>query len=61
MTELASFLQTAIARDPSLSHFRRLMDMYRRRRDPATLAKLDDHILRDIGLTRYDIEVLANS
>lgn len=61
MTELAAPVQRACARDQALPLFRRIMEQHRRRRDARMLAKLDDRMLRDIGLTRYDIELLARS
>ena len=37
-----------------------LREWRRRARDRAQLARLDDHMLRDIGLTRADAEFLSN-
>jgi uncharacterized protein YjiS (DUF1127 family) len=61
MTELAAPAQIAIARDQALPLFRRIIERHQRRRDARLLAKLDDRMLRDIGLTRHDIEQLGKS
>jgi uncharacterized protein YjiS (DUF1127 family) len=61
MTELSSPVEIMVARDRARPLLQRIMEKYRRRRDARLLAKLDDHMLRDIGLTRYDVELLARS
>jgi uncharacterized protein YjiS (DUF1127 family) len=61
MTEIAIHQLEAIGRDQRQTVFGRMLDRYKRRRDATVLARLDDHILQDIGLSRYDIEMLAKS
>jgi uncharacterized protein YjiS (DUF1127 family) len=61
MTELIASYGKELPGDQKQQFFRRIIERYRRRRDAALLAKLDDHILTDIGLTRFDIDMLARS
>lgn len=49
-----SFIALALIRLP-ISAIGAVRDAYARDRDRAVLADLDDHILRDIGLTRAQV------
>lgn len=58
MSSFALFHRPASRRSGPLSVLRSLIDNWRKRRRLRAMLELDDHILKDIGITRRDVLVV---
>jgi uncharacterized protein YjiS (DUF1127 family) len=61
MTAIHANNRRATSRNEGLGIFDCMRRRYQRRRDARVLAKLDDRMLRDIGLSRHDIDMMSKS